>query len=289
MNPKTSSMSQFTRWGRLLFAIPWIIFGIQHYMYAGFVTTLVPAYMPFRAFWVYFTGTAMIAAGISFILCRQVRLAASLLGGMLLLFVLQLHTVTLTGNPHNPVFWTRALQDIALAGAAFALASEGCLAAPGRSSYILAGKVDMPTAARYLYALPLIFLGGQHFWQEPFVTGKIPDWLPLKPFWDYLIGSLIILAAISILLNRRAAWAATRLGAVLLLLFGLLHIPLLITDPHNGLDWTGSMLDLAIAAGALILAPLLRPQVSDGIGDGSFQRLEADGGQGNQYRKDPAG
>ena len=73
-------MKNTTRSARILFAIPWIVFGIQHYMYADFVATLVPAYMPARIFWAYLTGTAMIAAGISFVIGVKVRLAATLLG-----------------------------------------------------------------------------------------------------------------------------------------------------------------------------------------------------------------
>ncbi|HEY8971621.1 MAG TPA: hypothetical protein VIM64_21105, partial [Puia sp.] len=84
-----STMSPGARYAvRVLFGIPWIVFGIQHYMYAEFVSTLVPAYMPWRLFWAYFTGTAMAAAGVSFIIRWQTQLAAFLLGCLMLLYLL---------------------------------------------------------------------------------------------------------------------------------------------------------------------------------------------------------
>ncbi|HWK06518.1 MAG TPA: hypothetical protein VNS58_22945 [Puia sp.] len=252
---KAPYMENITRSGRILFAIPWIIFCIQHFIYADFVTTLVPAYMPFRLFWVYFTAITMFAAGISFIINVKVRLAATLLGIMLSIFVLQVHTGMMTADLYSTMNWTRTLQDIALAGAAFALAGSGALAGgTGKRRFFVVGKVDLNTVARYLYALPLILLGGQHFFAVSFVTGRIPAWFPLRIFWDYLMGCLIIVMSVCIVLNKKALLAARVLGAALLLFALLLHVPLLVTDSRNGQEWTSSMLDLAIAAGALLIA-----------------------------------
>lgn len=290
VNQKTPYMKNIIRPARILFGLPWIVVGIQHFMYADFVNTLVPAYMPFRLFWVYFTGTAMIAAGLSFIIGVKVRLASTLLGIMLTLFILQLHTVTLGTNGHSSLHWTRALQDLTITGAAFALAATRDPSIPaGRSRFIVAGTVDLITAARYLYAFPLIFLGAQHFMQESFVTGKIPAYLPFRTFWDYSMGSLIILAAGSILLQKKARLAALTLGAVLLLFAILLHLPLLVSNVRDPQEWTGAMLDLLIAAGAFIIADglsLLGSQVFNRIGDGGFQRLETYRRQRHQYRED---
>ena len=108
----------------VLFAVPWLVFGIQHFMYADFVATLVPAYFPARLFWAYFTGTAMVAAGISFIVNRMAWLAAALLGTMLVMFILLIHIPKLIGDSSVIQNWTRALQDIALASIAFMLAGN---------------------------------------------------------------------------------------------------------------------------------------------------------------------
>src|SRR6186713_2607318 len=83
--------------GRFLFAIPWLVVAVQHFMYAAFVAGIVPAYMPFRIFWVYFTAIAMIAAAIAIMTGIRARLAAALLGVMMVLFILLIHLPILSG------------------------------------------------------------------------------------------------------------------------------------------------------------------------------------------------
>jgi uncharacterized membrane protein len=231
------------------FGIPWILFGIQHFMYADFVSGLVPAYMPARIFWAYLTGVAMIAAGTSFIIRRQVRLAAFLLGCMLLLFLLMLHTVLLSGEPQGGMHWTRALQDTAIMAAAFGLSlSNGPHPSPKASIIV-----------KYCYAMPLIILGAQHFTHNAFVTAKVPSWFPLIDVFDYLIGIVLIAAAYGILFTENARRIAIRLGLLLMILLLLNHIPLLATNVRNAIEWTGTMLDLALAAGAFIISACTSP------------------------------
>lgn len=266
------------RLAAVLFAIPWIVFGIQHYMYAEFVSGLVPAYMPFHLFWVYFTGTAMLAAGVSFLIRKQVRLAAFLLACMLLLFILMLHPLLLSSEPAVGIHWTRFLQDISIMGAALGLStwaasqttmSELPTTGPVSSTTWLVSQTTWPipqptwltflsslrtaVIARYCYALPMLVLGAQHFTHNAFVTAKVPAWFPAINFFDYLTGILLIAAAIGILFTVNLERISIILGALLFTLFLLQHVPLLIKDPHNGGEWTGSMLDLALAAGAFII------------------------------------
>ncbi|MGB8475574.1 MAG: hypothetical protein WCE61_15940 [Candidatus Acidiferrum sp.] len=51
--------------GLYLFAGSMVIFGIQHFMYAGLLATLVTAWIPWHLFWIYFTGAGFIAAGVT--------------------------------------------------------------------------------------------------------------------------------------------------------------------------------------------------------------------------------
>jgi uncharacterized membrane protein YphA (DoxX/SURF4 family) len=195
---------------------------------------------------------------------------------MLSIFILQIHTATLAADLHNSIHWTRALQDIMIAGAAFALASiNGPDAPAGSRKFVVVGNIDLITAARYMYAFPLVFLGVQHFMGVDFVTAKIPGYLPVKVFWDYLMGILLIVAAISMLINKKTALSATVLGLVLLSFFLLLHVPLLVGNIKNGFNWTGSMLDLAIAAGAFLVADSLPGEVA---GDSGGMGEEREGG-----------
>lgn len=263
-----------------LYGIPWMVFGIQHFMYASFVKDLVPAYVPVRIFWVYFTAVAMIAAGVSFIIRRQVQLAAFLLSCMLLLFILLLHPLLLAKEPQVGMHWTRVMQDTAIMGAALGLAivwgrrsgKEGPVLASGKEEPVPVRKMDgtrgwrawlaSPKAsviARYCYALPLVVLGAQHFTHNAFVTAKVPGYFPLKDIFDYLIGIMLMAAAYGILFTVRIGWTCTRLGVILMLLLLLYHVPLLAADVYAAVEWTGAMLDLALAAGAFIIAETAGP------------------------------
>jgi uncharacterized membrane protein len=69
-----------------------LICGIQHFVYAGFVDTLVPAWIPPGArFWTYFSAVALIAGGAGMLLSKTRRSAALLSGVMIFLWVPMLH------------------------------------------------------------------------------------------------------------------------------------------------------------------------------------------------------
>lgn len=107
-------MKKSIRIVQTVFALPWLIFGVQHFMYADFVANLVPAYFPARHFWAYLTGAAMIAAGASLIFDIPGRLASFMIGIMLLTFILLIHAPTILADS-SVLNWTRALQDLAFA------------------------------------------------------------------------------------------------------------------------------------------------------------------------------
>lgn len=74
-----------------LFGVFLVICGVQHFVYADFVVTLVPAWLPGLRFWVYFTAVALIAGGIGVNYQATARFAATLSGLMIFLWVLLLH------------------------------------------------------------------------------------------------------------------------------------------------------------------------------------------------------
>jgi uncharacterized membrane protein len=111
-------------YGRIFFAVTMILFGIEHFLYAQFVETLVPDWIPGHLFWTYFAGVALIAAGISFILRVQIRLAGLLLGGAIFIWFLVLHIpravvapATDNGNELASVF-----ESLGFSGIAFLIA-----------------------------------------------------------------------------------------------------------------------------------------------------------------------
>ena len=101
--------------GRYLYAVPFGIFGLMHFVAAGDMAGMVP--LPGGEFWVYLTGVALVLASISIIIQRKARLAGLLLGIMLIIFVIAIHIPTLVGG--DQMAMASVLKDLALAGAAF--------------------------------------------------------------------------------------------------------------------------------------------------------------------------
>lgn len=108
--------------GRFLFAFSLIVFGVQHFMYAGFVATVVPSWIPGPLAWTYITGVAMIAAGLSLAVGTKAHLAAALLGVMFLLWVAILHAPRVAAHVQNENEWNSAAVALAMGGAAWVVA-----------------------------------------------------------------------------------------------------------------------------------------------------------------------
>ena len=105
--------------GRVFYGVPLIVFGIQHFLYAHFISTLMPAWIPYRLFWAYFVGTAFIAAAVSIATKGQARLATILLGTMFLSWVIILHAPRVAAHLRNGNEWTSAFIALAMCGGAW--------------------------------------------------------------------------------------------------------------------------------------------------------------------------
>lgn len=110
--------------GRFLFGIPMAIFGIFHFVNAESMAGMVPSWMPGGTIWVYLTGAALILAAVAIMIQKKDRLAAQLLGLMLLLFALLVHLPGLGAEDETAktMSMIMAMKDIALAGGALAFA-----------------------------------------------------------------------------------------------------------------------------------------------------------------------
>ncbi len=108
--------------GQYALGVCMIIFGIDHLEVAQYVATLIPAWIPFHLFWVYFTAFGFIAGSISFLLQSKTffpeifRWGGPLLGFMFLLWVVVLHTPRVAANMHNGNEWNSAFVALAMSG-----------------------------------------------------------------------------------------------------------------------------------------------------------------------------
>jgi uncharacterized membrane protein len=106
----------------VLLAVFLAICGIQHFVYADFVTTLVPPWLPALRFWTYFTGTALIAGGLGLLVPRTRALAASLSGLMIFLWVFLVHIPRAAADLKNASEMSGVFEALALSGVALLVA-----------------------------------------------------------------------------------------------------------------------------------------------------------------------
>lgn len=94
--------------------------GVQHFLFAPFVATLVPAWIPGALFWTYFAGVALIAGGVGLVIPLTARLAAALTGSVVFCWFLMLHIPRAVAM-HNQNEWTAVIEALTIAGIAWAL------------------------------------------------------------------------------------------------------------------------------------------------------------------------
>ncbi len=109
-------MNSILNAGRFLYAIPMVIFGLMHFMAANDMAAMAPGGVGM----VYFTGVALIAAGVAIMIRKYDKLASVLLAVMLLLFIIP-HA---QGMADNPMEMGNILKNIAMAGGALMAGSQ---------------------------------------------------------------------------------------------------------------------------------------------------------------------
>ncbi len=96
--------------------------GVQHFLFAPFVATLVPGWIPGHLFWTYFAGAALIAGGLGILIPKVTRPAALLSGTMILLWVVLLHIPRAWASPRSSNEMTAVFEALAIGSAALLIA-----------------------------------------------------------------------------------------------------------------------------------------------------------------------
>jgi uncharacterized membrane protein len=212
---------------------------------------IVPRWLPGPLFWTYFFGVALLAAAISLIVWRQVRWSASLLALFFLLIVATIDVPLLPRHPHERLFWTLTVREIAFAGGAMVLA--GSQWPRGRTA-----GAALIVMGRSLVACIFVFYAVEHFLFPRYVPGVpleklTPAWVPAPVLLSWCIGAVLLAAGVGLLMPRTRRIAAAAAGAVLLLLTIFFYLPILVTEIGSplaieGINYVGDTLLFAATA-----------------------------------------
>jgi putative oxidoreductase len=106
---------------KYLFAGIMLVYGIQHFMYSNYVAGMVPGWIPFHHFWVYFTGSGFIAAAVSIVLNWNAKWGCFFLGVMICIFILTIDMPNLVHDHFSAGDITSACGNLGLASCALIL------------------------------------------------------------------------------------------------------------------------------------------------------------------------
>ena len=118
------------RAAQVLFGLTCVFYGWSHFAYADYTASMVPAWLPGRLGFAYFTGLGHIAAGIGIVVGILPRLAATLEAIMMSLFGLLVWVPSLlaqprpewAGPPQNQ--WSELVVNLLLAASAWIVAAS---------------------------------------------------------------------------------------------------------------------------------------------------------------------
>ncbi|WP_198651562.1 hypothetical protein [Dyella sp. C11] len=103
------------RAARVLFALSLPMIGLAHFFYSAQTEALVPAWLPFRLGWVYFTGACSIVACLAVLFGVLAPLAARLEAAMLWIITLLVWGPAIAANPSDRTAWTALVISAAIA------------------------------------------------------------------------------------------------------------------------------------------------------------------------------
>jgi uncharacterized membrane protein len=126
--------------------------------------------------------------------------------------------------------------------------------------------MNKATLGRLFFAIAIVAFGIQQLVTGGFVrlVPPLPTWIPSPGIWARLVGLVLVVLGLAIGTGRRARWAVAVLGALILLAFLCLHLPLALTNPGVGFMWTNPAKALAMLGGVILLAGSL-PEEDSGL------------------------
>jgi uncharacterized membrane protein YphA (DoxX/SURF4 family) len=115
-------MKNITIAGRILFALPFAVFGINHFIMMDYYMGMLTSFIPKTAFTLVLTGLVLIAVSISIISNRFVKLSSIVLAILLFIFIVTIHIPHLINGVNTTPTLIALLKDISLMGGSLMIA-----------------------------------------------------------------------------------------------------------------------------------------------------------------------
>jgi putative oxidoreductase len=109
-------MKKLTTIGRILFAIPFALFGINHFLMLDYYLGMLTSFVPLGAYTIILTGIMLITVSISIITKVLVKFSTLMLAILLFIFIVTIHIPHLFMDADKTITIIALLKDISLMG-----------------------------------------------------------------------------------------------------------------------------------------------------------------------------
>ena len=247
---KARGLDKLILFGPVFYAAPVAVFGTEHFTLTAAVASIIPAWIPWHLYWVYFLGACFIAAALSVVTRIQARFSASMLAPTFFLFVALMHGPGWAQAPGNRFALAVALRELSFSGGALALAVS--LSEQGRRTNIFA------VIARYLVAVPVLFFSLEQFLHGDHVPGVplnrlTPEYVFGHALWTYAAAVVYAVAGILLVFGKKTRAAATWLGATVLFVELVVYVPIGVVDRASLATGLNYVADTLMFCGAILL------------------------------------
>jgi uncharacterized membrane protein len=243
--------------GHVVFAATLIALGIMGLVTGGFTAIWppVPHWVPARHVLAYVCALVCLLPGLGLIWPRTAPVAARVLFGFLLGWLLVLDLPALVRDPSMDLAWA-AGKTATMVSAAWVLylwfAGERDRPRLG----FIAGATGL-ALARSFCGLALIVFGIAHFTYLARTVSMVPAWLPWHLAWAYFFGCTFIAAGVALITGVYARLAAV-LSVVQLAMFTVLvWVPVVVSGPSPS-DWSEFVVSWALTAAVWVVADSYR-------------------------------
>ena len=240
-------MNGIAAFGRVLFALAIVGFGIQHILLKGVVVgvELVPPWPPSHIVWTIIVTAILLLGGLCIALNRFAMIASLLVAALFLNAVIVLDLPRVMAKIMDLTERTRFFESLSFAAGALIIA--GLAAKGNRTSGQWRAMQILALIGTWLFAISLVIFGISHFIVPGFIAILIPKWIPLRLFLAWFTGVVFVLAGISFAVRLLARSAALLMGLMFLSWVVVLHGPRIAAALHNGDEWNSGLVALGMA------------------------------------------
>jgi len=117
-------MERISALGRVLYALPFAFFGVNHFVMFDYYMGMLTSFIPFGGYLIIFTGVIMVAASISIIFRKFVKLTAITLAALLFIFIVAIHIPDLFDPETKMLGLVMLMKDTSLMGGSILIAAK---------------------------------------------------------------------------------------------------------------------------------------------------------------------